>query len=174
MILTKPGKLCIAQDVANTTEDSDNVMKLNKTANADDTTLAVNFTPNAKLVIQNAKIAETTGTLTIDIVLALESTLDNRTLLHRIYIDAITDYRTARAGAIIHEWKIPAWVDELAYQLSVNNSNSDIYFGLYITTDTSTYYINAAVAPCDASDGFISRQVVESPVGVPDVSSVDS
>jgi len=167
MILTKPGKLCIAQDVANTTEDSDNVIQLNKTANAGGTTLAVNFAPNSKLVIQNAKIAETAGTLTIDVVLALEAALDNRTLLHQIYIAAITDYRTVRAGAMIHEWKIPAWVDELAYQLSVNNSNSDIFFGLYITTGTSTYYINAAVAPCDAPDGFTNRQVVESPVGVP-------
>jgi hypothetical protein len=174
MILTKPGKLCSAQDVANTTEDSDNVIKLNKTTNAGGTTLAVNGLEGAKLVIQNAKVAITAGTLTIDVVLAREATLDNTVLLHRIYIDAITDYRTVRAGALIHQWKIPPEIAELAYQISVNNSNSDIFFGLIITTATSTYYINAAVAPCDASDGFTSRQVTESPVGVPSNCSAGS
>ncbi len=172
MILVGKGKLSLAQSVAATAADSTNVMKIGSYSSTTGK-CTVSGLEGAKVVIQNAAAAAAVGTLTIDIVLAREATLDNVTVLDRTYIAAGTDYRLATAGAPIQEYAIPAWVGWLAKKIGEANT-SDMYLGLIITTTTFTLLINAAVASTVGEDGAIKTQETESPVGVPAVCSAGS
>lgn len=171
MILVGKGKLSVAQSVAATSAISTNVIQLGTYAAAG---WAVDGLEDAILSIMNAAVPSgSTGALTIDLVLALEAALTNRTVIDRCYIAGITDYRVAVAGAPIHEFKIPSWISWLAKKIGDANT-SDMFMGLYITAATATYTISAAISSAKQTDAAVKTQVVTSPVGVPGYASAGS
>jgi hypothetical protein len=171
MILTKPGKLCIDQDVVATAEDSDNVIQV-----VDASQGIYDALDGAILNISNSRaISDATGTLTIDLVLAREATLDNTVLLDRFYLPNGTDYRIAGgAGAPLHQFVIPDWATWLARTISAANSDCDMFLGLLITTTTFTAYLNAAITTIKQPASVVQTQVTMSNVGVPDYKSSSS
>jgi hypothetical protein len=172
MILVSKGKLSIAQQVDSATaEDSTNVIQLG-------TYSASGWYPagleGSILSIQNSVVATGSGALTIDVVLARESTLDNVVSIGRLYIAAVTDYRTAVAGAPLFEMEISSWIGWLAEKIGTANT-SDMYLGIiYTPTSTAVYTLNAGLSSAKLPDGMIKTQKTVSPVGVPAVCSAGS
>lgn len=172
MILASKGKLSIAQSVAATAADSTNVIQIyDYVAGAPSPVMDL---AGSILAIQNAVAAAAIGTLTIDLVLSLESTLDTNYVLDRVYIAAGTDPRIKTAGAPLHEYKISSGDAALIKAVHDANPTSDLFVGLIITTTTFTLLINASIGSVPQDDGAVKTQETVSPVGVPGVCSAGS
>ncbi|MDD5328083.1 MAG: hypothetical protein PHY02_09785 [Phycisphaerae bacterium] len=161
MILTKPGKLCVAQEFSYATgaEDSENKLNIGTVEDVPDGTW---------IDIENAAAPAGTGALTINLVVALEATLDNVISVLQVVIAAVTDKRIATKGAHILGCSLPREVRELAEQLGYD------YIGLIVTpTSSLVVSLNAAISPSQPRTRD-KAQTVESNVGVPTQASAGS
>lgn len=152
-ILASLGKLSESQGVASATaEDSTNVINIGTVEDVMD---------DAWLDIETSVAAGGSGALTIDLVVALEATLDNIVKVLSIVIAAQTDKRILTAGAHVIGCSLPREVRELAAALGYD------YLGLiYTPTSTLTASFNAAISPSKPRTKD-NTQVVVSNVGVP-------
>ena len=160
MILAKLGKLSVAQAVDfNAAEDSENVIGIGSLEDCPD---------GAFLDIETAVAASGTGAITIDLVVALEATLDNVVKVMSIVMAAVTDKRIATAGAHVVGCSIPREVRELAEQLGYD------FIGLiYTCTSSLAVSFNAAISPSQPRSRGKS-QIVTSNVDVPAHASAGS
>ena len=162
MILATLGKLSVNQALTATTIDSDNVITLpakDYIAFAD-----------AWLVITTVVAAGGSGTLTFDLVMSQEDTLDTNIVVVRSYLAAVTDKR----AATIRRHIVALNLGKMLVQM-LDDSGSDYpYVGMvYVLTSSATITVDAAISPTEPWTEY-HRMVTVSPVGVPAVGSAGS
>lgn len=160
MILEELGVLSAAQDLTNGSVDSTNVIDLGAIAN-------VGFGDMWLSVITETIMgaaAGTSSTFTIALVVATESTLDNRkTILSIPIVNDVADPRIAAVDRNIACCEVGQMIADVA-------DTTYRYMGLYMTladgNGTATLSVNAAMSPSKPRTRD-NVQVVRSNVGVP-------
>ena len=158
MILPHLGKLCTAQDLTPTTQDSENVIQIS----------AIDWSAYTDLwlIIDTETIATGDGSDVFDfsLVVSQESTLDTNLEVAALRITGIADTRLATAGNRIFEVNIGQSIKYL------NNDTYD-YIGLILgVTAGATLSVNATFSTGKPLS-IPHAQTVVSNVGVPDLAS---
>lgn len=167
MINAKQGILSVAQEFSYSTgaEISENVLNVGTLEDVPDGTF---------INIETSAAPAGTGTLTIDLRIALTATLTSGSdgtdyvNIARVYIPAVTDKRIASKGAHVLGCSLPREVRELAEQLGMD------YIGLVVTpTSSLVVSLNASISPSQPRTRD-KAQIVSSNVGVPSKASAGS
>ncbi len=162
MILATLGKLSVAQSLTAGTTDSTNVITLpakDYIAFAD-----------AWLVITTVVIGSGSGTLTFDLVMSQEDTLDTNVSVVRTYLASEADVRAATVNRHIAALNLGKMLVQM-----LNDSGSDYpYVGLvYTLSSSAAITVDAAISPTEPWTEY-HRMTTVSPVGVPTVGSAGS
>lgn len=162
MILATLGKLSVSQALTAGTTDSTNVIQLPA---SDYIAFA-----DAWLVITTIVAAGGSGTLTFDLVMSQESTLDTNVVVVRSYLASEADIRAATLNRHIAALNLGKMLVQM-----LDESGSDYPFvGLVcVLSSSATITIDAAISPTEPWSEY-HRMVTDSPVGVPAIASAAS